>query len=141
VSRQAAKDAKGERDEPGDEVDRLAHRVIGAALEVHRILGPGLLESVYESALCIELALLGVPFARQVSKRVEYKHYSVGEAKLDLLVGERLVVELKAVDSVAPIHLAQLLSYLRIMRLRLGLLTNFNASELRQGVRRVICAP
>jgi GxxExxY protein len=112
--------------------------VIGAAIDVHRSLGPGLLESVYEEALCVELTWLGIPFARQVSLHVNYRSHRVGEAKLDLLVDQRLIIELKAVDRIAPIHLAQLLSYLKITKLRLGLLINFNVTELRSGIKRCI---
>jgi len=141
MNRQDRQDAKGETDEPGVVLDRLAARVIGAAIEVHRILGPGLLESVYEEALCVELSLLRIPFARQVSRNVEYKLHHVGEARLDLLVDEHLIVELKSADSIAPIHFVQVLSYLRITRLRLGLLINFNVKELRQGIKRLVYTP
>ena len=139
--RQAAKEVEVKRDEPGTELDRLARRVIGAALEVHRALGPGLLESVYEEALCVEFALKGIPFARQVPMRVDYKLHQVGEARLDIVVGDRPIVELKAVDAIAPIHVAQLISYLKITRLRLGLLINFNVTELRNGIKRLVCRP
>jgi GxxExxY protein len=135
------KSAKREKDEPGNELDRLAYRVIGAAIEVHRILGPGLLESAYEESLCVELTLRGIRFERQVPLHIEYKHHDVGEARLDLLVGESLIVELKAVESIAPIHVAQLLSYLKITRFRLGLLFNFNVSELRRGIHRIVNSP
>jgi GxxExxY protein len=141
VNRQVAKTANREKDEPGAELDRLAHGAIGAAIEVHRILGPGLLESVYEEALCIELGLVGIPFARQVRMSVEYKRQSVGEARLDLLVGGRLILELKTADGIAPIHVAQLLSYLKVTRLRLGLIINFNVAELRHGIKRVVHTP
>ena len=124
--------------EPDAVVDCLARRVIGAAIEVHRVLGPGLLESIYEEALCVELALAGIPFERQVPANVDYKQHNIGEARLDLLVGRELVVELKAVESIAPVHIAQVLSYLKLKRLRLGLLVNFNVAELRQGIERVI---
>ena len=128
-------------EEPSVELDRLAHRVIGAAIEVHRLLGPGFLEAVYEEALCIELALRGLPFARQIPIGVEYKGQKVGEARLDLLVDTSLVVELKAVECIAPIHVAQTLSYLKATRLRLGLLITFNATTLQRGIKRVIHTP
>ena len=99
--------------EPGKELDELAHQVIGAAIEVHRRLGPGFLESVYEQALCVELELRGIPFECQVPIAVEYKGRSVGQARLDIVVGGKLLVELKAVDALAPIHTAQVLSYLK----------------------------
>ena len=118
--------------------DSLTGRVIRAAIEVHRALGPGLLESIYEEALCVELALANIPFERQVSMRVHYKRQDIGNVKLDLLVCDQLIVELKTVDSIAPVHVAQLLSYLKIKRLELGMLLNFNVSELRQGIKRII---
>jgi GxxExxY protein len=134
----ATKCARQGNDGPGTELDRLAHEVIGAAIDVHRILGPGLLESVYEESLCVELTLRRIPFARQVPLSVDYKRHRVGEARLDLLVNEKLVLELKAVDCIAPIHSAQLLSYLKMASLRFGLLINFNVPQLRKGIRRCI---
>jgi GxxExxY protein len=112
--------------------------VIGAAIEVHRLLGPGYLESVYQEALCIELSLRGIRFARQVPVGVTYKGKIAGEARLDLLVDERLVVELKAVETLAPIHVAQVISYLKATKLTLGLLITFNVTVLRRGIKRVI---
>jgi GxxExxY protein len=102
---------KPRRLEPSPEVDLLAHKVISAAIEVHRLLGPGYLESVYEQALTIELGLQGIPFERQVPVAVDYKEHKVGEGRLDLLVARLLPVELKAIDAFAPIHQAQLVSY------------------------------
>lgn len=136
TNRHDAKDTK--RAEPGPQVDRLAHQVIGAALEVHRVLGPGFLESVYEQALCVELGLRGVPFARQVPVAVDYKGHPVGEGRLDLLVGESLIVQLKAIDALAGIHTAQLLSYLKASGHQLGLLINFNALLLKDGIKRIV---
>ena len=124
--------------EPSAEIDHLARRVIGAAIEVHRCLGPGFLEAVYEEALCVELALHGIRFARQVPVGVKYKGELVGEARLVLLVEDELVVELKAVESIAPIHWAQVLSYLKATRHRLGLLINFNVDVLQRGIKRVV---
>ncbi|XXR63662.1 GxxExxY protein [Sorangium sp. So ce388] len=141
MNRQDAKDAKreeSERYEPSEELDRVARRVIGAALEVHRLLGPGFLEGIYEEALCVELSLQRVPFARQVPIGIDYKGIPVGQARIDLVVAELVIVELKAVEQIAPIHVAQLLSYLKGMNLRLGLLITFNVSMLRTGIRRVI---
>jgi len=112
--------------------------VLGAAVEVHRRLGPGFLEGVYEEALCVELRSRRIPFVRQAVITVDYKGHRVGDARLDLLVADRLVVELKAVESLAQIHVAQLLSYLRATRLPLGLLINFNVAVLLRGVRRVV---
>ena len=138
VNRQDAKAAEGLRVEPSTELDDLAHRLIGAAIEVHRLLGPGFLESVYEEALCVELPLRGIRFARQVPVGVKYKAEKVGEARLDLLVDERLVVELEAVEVVASIHVAQVLSYLKATRLRLALLITFNVTLLQRGIKRVV---
>jgi GxxExxY protein len=121
----------------GDELDVLARRTIGAAIEVHRALGPGFLESVYEEALAIELGLQNIPFARQVAIAVPYKGHVVGESRLDILVARALVVELKAVDLLAPIHSAQLISYLKATGHRLDLLTNFNVPILKEGVKRL----
>ena len=139
MNRQDAEVAKHlGRVEPSTELDELAYAVIGAAIEVHRLLGPGFLESVYEEALCVELTLRGIRFARQLPIGVQYKGQKVGEARLDLVVDDSLVVELKAVEGIAPIHVAQILSYLKATRLRLGLLISFNVTTLRRGIKRVI---
>jgi GxxExxY protein len=124
--------------EPDIETDKLAHEVIGAALEVHRALGPGFLESVYEQAMIIELGLRGVPSERQVAVAVGYKGHSIGESRLDLLIGGKLIVELKAVDQLAPIHSAQVMSYLKATGHQLGLLVNFNVVRLKDGVKRIV---
>jgi GxxExxY protein len=120
------------------EIEELAHRVIGAAIEVHRHLGPGFLEAAYEEAMAVELALRGVPFQRQHEIDVLYKGRCVAISRLDLLVDQHLVVELKAVDRISPIHVAQTVSYLSSLGLELGLIINFNVVQLRQGIRRVI---
>ncbi len=139
MNRQDAEIAKEKKlDEPDPALDAIVHRVIGAAIEVHRVLGPGFLESVYEEALCIELALRGIRFGRQMPVGVGYKGHTVGEARLDLVVDERLVVELKAVETFAPSHVAQILSYLKATHLRVGLLITFNVTLLRRGIKRVI---
>jgi GxxExxY protein len=96
---------------------------------------------VYEEALCVELALRGIPFARQVPISVNCKGQKVGEGRLDLLIDKILVLELKAVEELAPIHVAQILSYLKATRLHLGLLISFNVPLLRRGIRRVIHTP
>ncbi len=136
TNRQDAKDAK--RREPSEEVDKLAYAVIGAAIEVHRVLGAGFLESVYQEALCLELQLQRIPFIPQASVAVNYKGASVGEGKLDFLVGNSLIVELKAVENLAPIHSAQVLSYLKMTGHQLGLLINFNVPILKQGIKRIV---
>ena len=126
------------RREPTAEEDGLARQVIGAAIEVHRILGPGLLESVYEEALCIELTDRRVPFVRQPVVDLKYKGRPVGKGRLDLLVGNCVVVELKAVEALTNVHKAQLISYLKTTGHHLGLLINFNVAVLRDGIKRVV---
>ena len=117
----------------------LSHQIIGAAIEVHRLIGPGLLESVYESALCKELRLKGLTVDRQVSVPVNYKGEVLDcHVKLDLLVGGTVIVEVKAVETLIYVHKAQLLTYLRLQNLWLGLLINFNVEVLRNGIRRVL---
>jgi GxxExxY protein len=121
------------------EVEELAHAVIGAALEVHRLLGPGYIESVYEQALCVELELRKIPYVRQPIIQVGYKGQVVGEGRLDLLVGDSLVVELKAIEALNPVHSSQVVSYLKATKRPLGLLINFNVPFLKGGgVKRVI---
>lgn len=124
--------------EPDIQTDELAHRVIGAALEVHRALGPGYLESIYEEALAHELRQQEVSFARQYPVAVYYKDKEVGLHRIDLLVADSLVVEIKTVDRLGPVHMAQVISYLKATGLHLGLLINFNTSELRRGIKRVV---
>ncbi|MGD0139148.1 MAG: GxxExxY protein [Tepidisphaeraceae bacterium] len=124
--------------EPDEELDRLAHEVIGAAIEVHRILGPGFLESIYEEALCVELKLRAIPFQRQVTVRVVYKGVAIGQGRLDLLVHGKLIVEIKTVETLAPIHTAQSISYLKATGHQLALLINFNAAILKDGIKRII---
>jgi GxxExxY protein len=117
----------------------LSHEVIGAAIEVHRLGGPGLIESIYETALCKELALRGLSCERQVRVPVKYKGDTLScDVRLDLLVGRTVIVEVKTVEKLIPLHRAQLLTYLRLQNLWLGLLINFNVDVLRDGVRRVL---
>jgi len=124
--------------EPADQVDSAANAVIGAALEVHRVLGPGFLETVYEEAMSVELRVRGVVFERQKSINLSYKGQPIGHGRLDLFVLPSLIVELKAVDQLLPIHQAQLMSYLKITGYQLGLLINFHERLLKNGVRRVV---
>jgi GxxExxY protein len=117
----------------------VSHEVIGAAIEVHRHLGPGLLESVYQAALSRELWLRRIRFEQQVSVRIEYKGLRLRTAvRLDLLVEESVVVEIKAVEHLAPIHRSQLLTYLKVTGYPVGLLINFNVPLIRQGIKRII---
>lgn len=117
--------------------DALTQQVIGAAIEVHRALGPGYLESVYEEALSHELDLRSIPHERQTPITITYKGKTVGDGRVDLLVSCRLIVELKAVDEIAPIHTAQVISYLKATRRHTALLINFNVSVLKEGIRRI----
>jgi GxxExxY protein len=122
-----------------EERDPLTDRVIGAAIEVHRILGPGLLESVYQKCLCHELALRGIAFQEQVELPVVYKGVDLGcNFVMDIVVEDKLVLELKAIEKLAPIHEAQLLTYLRLSGIRCGLLLNFHQSLLRDGIKRMV---
>ena len=121
--------------------EELTEKVIGAAIEVHRSLGPGLLESAYEECLCHELHLRDVSFERQVPVPVEYKGIKLDCGyRIDLVVGGSLVLELKCVESVLPVHEAQLLTYLRLTGKRVGLILNFNVPVLTRGgiVRKVL---
>lgn len=126
------------RREPDAETDEIARAVIGAALEVHRHLGPGFLENIYESALVSELQSRRIPFERQKAVRLLYKNQPVGLHRLDLLVADRVIVELKAVEAMAPIHFAQMVSYLAATGLPLGLLLNFHVPMLRHGIHRIV---
>ena len=124
--------------EPAPALNALSHQVIGAAIEVHRVLGPGWLEAVYEEALCVEPTLRGVPFVRQPHVDLSYKGHVVGQGRLDLLVSDALVVELKAVEALCAIHKAQVVSYLKTTGHRLGLLLNFNVAVLKDGIERIV---
>jgi GxxExxY protein len=132
---------EGTKNTKGTKVSALAlsYEVIGAAIEVHRLLGPGLLESVYETALCKELELRGISVERQVSVPVVYKGTPLEcSLKLDLLIERIILVEVKSVEKLVDIHKAQLLTYLRLRELWLGILINFNVQVLRDGVRRLL---
>ena len=116
----------------------LTKRIIGCALEVHRRLGPGLLENAYESALCIEFEVERLTFTRQVGVPLYYRGHLIAEPRPDLIVENQVVVEVKSVERLAPIHWAQVLTYLRVTGLRVGLLLNFNSPTLRAGTRRIV---
>ena len=116
-----------------DKRDPLTWKIIGAAIEVHRELGPGLLESLYEDALCYELDEAGLSFQRQKPISVKYKSLSIGNLIADVVVEDKVILELKAVEKLAPIHTTQMLTYLKVTRLSLGLLLNFNVTTLRDG--------
>lgn len=157
LNRQDAKDAKGDKRmdetrklfdperigvqnqwEPTTQEDELARAVIGAAIEVHRTLGPGYLEAIYEEALAIELTARQIPFERQARIHLQYKGQQLGESRLDFLIGGLLIVELKAVESHHPLFEAQVLSYLKATNLRLGLLLNFNVPVMKNGIKRIV---
>ncbi len=121
------------------DLDGLTEGIIGAAIEVHRATGPGLLETAYEECLCRELALRGLPFERQRALPVEYKGLKLDCGyRLDLLVANAVVVEIKTVEQLVPVHTAQLLMYLRLGGWPVGLLINFHVSVLKSGVKRVV---
>ncbi|HEC19593.1 MAG TPA: GxxExxY protein [Gammaproteobacteria bacterium] len=117
----------------------LANELIGAAIEVHKHLGPGLMESAYQTCLSRELTLREISFETEVPVAVDYKGVAVEDAyRVDLMVGDKLIVELKAVASLSEIHKAQLLTYLRLTRRKLGILINFNEQLLKHGIQRVV---
>ncbi len=121
------------------EINDLTSRVIGAAIEVHKALGPGLLESAYEECLCHELQVKGISFRRQVPLPLVYKGIRLDCGyRIDLFVEDRLVLELRTVDRVLPIHEAQLLTYLRLSGAKAGLILNFSHPVLRDGIRRML---
>lgn len=119
--------------------NELSNKIIGCAIDLHRSLGPGLLESVYESALAFDLEEIGLNIQRQLAMPLMYKgiHQDIGY-RLDLLVENKVVVEIKSIDALSPVHFAQTLTYLRLSEKRLGLLINFNTKYLRDGIHRVV---
>ncbi|MBE9008284.1 GxxExxY protein [Fortiea sp. LEGE XX443] len=121
-----------------EQLESLAYQVIGAAIEVHKVLGAGFLEEVYHKALREEFIMRGISYKFEHPIKVLYKGRSVGEGKLDFLVGDSLIVELKAVQNLTPLHEAQVLSYLKMTNYPLALLINFNVPLLRDGIKRII---
>ena len=126
--------------EPDPRLNRITNAIIGAAIEVHRRLGAGLPEQPYQGAMEIELTERGIPFERQKRVQILYKGIVVGRGCIDLLVAEKLIVEIKSCEMLHPTHRLQVLSYLRIIRQPLGLLINFNVPILKEGIRRIICS-
>ena len=118
--------------------DPLTYDIIGAAIEVHRFLGSGHMESVYEAALCIELERLGLTYERQKVLTVNYKGHEIGTFVADIVVENSVIVELKAVKELAAVHEAQLIGYLKLANLQVGLLINFNVAVLKKGVKRIV---
>ena len=122
-----------------DRLDEISHRIIGAAIEVHRHLGPGLLESAYQSCLAFELKQLGLKVEEQKPLPVVYKQVKLDCGyRLDMVVEDEIIVEIKAVEKLLPIHDAQLLSYLRLTKKRVGLLMNFHVPVLKNGLKRIV---
>jgi GxxExxY protein len=141
TNREGAKNAKEDErrmKQLSPELERLAYRVIGAAIEVHQILGPGFLEEVYHKALREEFLIRKIPYKSEHPVKVNYKGRPVGEGRLDFLVADFLIVELKAVQNLTPIHEAQVLSYLKMTKYPLALLINFNVPLLKDGIKRII---
>jgi len=120
-------------------VNKTTESIIGAAIEVHRHLGPGLLESAYEECLCEELSLRKIPFKRQMALPVIYKNKKLDAGyRIDLLVNDEVVVELKTVETILPIHEAQTLTYMRLGGWQVGLILNFNVTVLKNGIKRLV---
>jgi len=121
------------------DVNKTTESIIGAAIEVHRHLGPGLLESAYEECLCEELSIRKIPFKRQIALPVSYKSKKLDIGyRVDLLVKDEVVVELKTVESILPIHEAQTLTYMRLGDWQVGLILNFNVTVLKNGIKRLV---
>ncbi|MGB8355293.1 MAG: GxxExxY protein [Chthoniobacteraceae bacterium] len=122
-----------------EDLEKIASAVVDAALEVHRNMGPGLLESAYEMALCHELSLRGIPFERQKAMNVQYKGVALDCGfRIDVVAGGDVFLELKSCEQLAPIHEAQLLNYLKLGDKRIGLLINFNVRLLKNGLKRIV---
>jgi GxxExxY protein len=119
-------------------LNNITEKIINCAIEVHRVLGPGLLESIYEKALCYEFDSKDIKYQNQVFVPVIYKQNPIGEFRIDLLVENEVIVELKAVDRIESVFKAQLLSYLKVTSKKLGLLINFNVPVLKDGIKRII---
>ena len=119
--------------------NELSYQIIGAAIELHKVLGPGLLESVYEEALCNDLQELGLRVNQQFAIPFKYKNINFDKGyRLDLLVEDKVIIEVKSVEALAPVHFAQTLTYLRLSEKKLGLLINFNTKILKDGIHRVV---
>ena len=121
-----------------EELNQLTRKIIGAAMEVHKQLGPGYLESVYKEALAHEFDIRKIPYQRQPEFGINFKGKKVGLNQLDFLVDKKVVVELKAVDALLPIHKATVISFLKATDVRLGLLINFNVIVLKEGIKRLV---
>jgi len=132
INRKEAKNAK-------ETIDKLSYEIIGACIEVHTNLGPGLLESAYEQCLCRELSLRGIKFEKQKPLPIEYKGVKLDCGyRLDIVVDNLVILELKAVDKILPINEAQLMTYLKLSGLNLGMLINFNVKRIKEGIKRIV---
>ena len=131
--------AKGEQAD--EDSERIAHEVIGALIEVHKVLGPGFPENVYANALRHELTLRSITFEYELTVPVMYRGRLVGEGRIDLLVASKVIVELKSVEKLLDVHRDQLVAYLAALKLRLGFLANFNVEMMKQGIKRVVFDP
>jgi GxxExxY protein len=120
------------------DVNRLTARIIGCAIDVHKALGPGLLESLYESAMCIEFDDVKIEYSRQTSIPAYYKGHLLGQYRVDLVVEDLVLVEIKSVERPVPVFEAQLQTYMRLMEKRVGLLINFNSRLLKDGIKRIV---
>jgi GxxExxY protein len=120
------------------DLDELIQKIIGLAIEVHKNLGPGYIESIYEKAMCYEMDNAGISFLRQIEILVPYKDINLSGQRLDLLIEKQLIVDLKAVDQISSIHQAQILSYMKSQKVRAGLIINFKVQQLRFGIRRFV---
>ena len=125
-------------DRPMDHDYAVSDKVIGSAIEVHRVLGPGLLERPYLLAMCLELDHVGLPFSCEPHLKLEYRGVPIGEYIPDLVVDNRVIVEIKSVSNLDPVFTAQILTYMRITKVRVGLLLNFNRPKLSEGIKRVV---
>ncbi|NMC14946.1 MAG: GxxExxY protein [Chloroflexi bacterium] len=122
------------------EINKITEEIIKSTIEVHRNLGPGLLESAYEECLCYELELHSLPYKRQIPLPLIYKGIQLDCGyRLDLVVDNMVIVEIKAVEKILPIHEAQLITYLKLSNYHIGLLLNFNVPLMKQGIRRLVC--
>ncbi|OFW13524.1 MAG: hypothetical protein A3F69_06030 [Acidobacteria bacterium RIFCSPLOWO2_12_FULL_66_10] len=121
-----------------DDLETLVHDTIGCCIAVHRTLGPGLLETIYSRAICLELTAAGIAFEREKTYPVMYRGELLCEQRLDFVVGEEIVLEIKSVEHLVPVYHSQLLNYMRVAHLRVGLLMNFNVVVLRDGLKREI---
>jgi GxxExxY protein len=121
-----------------ENLNKITEKIISCAIEVHKILGPGLLESIYENALCYEFKVSNIKYEKQVEMPIVYKDLQLGVYRLDILVENEIIIELKAVDRIDPVFEVQLLTYLKVSGKRLGLLINFNTPVLKNGIKRII---